>query len=443
MRLYAGTSRLFIEDAARNQIADKLSDSFRQHYGHRPSLSEVGSWRNSLRAMSTVLERGKLLDHGVILEYQLPLSSKRLDCLVCGVDEKRNPGAVIVELKQWVACAPSDAEKCVSTWLGGAEREVLHPSAQVQQYQRYLEDSQTAFYDGALPVGLHSCAYLHNYAATNTDPLFASKFDILRTESPTFTGADVDELTDFLVQPLRGGDGDAVLRTIEAGLPRPSKRLLDHVAAVIRGNPEFVLLDEQLVVFEKAVACTKRGFHDARKAVLLVQGGPGTGKSVIAINLLATLARAGYSAQYATGSRAFTETLRKKVGNRAEVQFKYFNSYGTAGENEIDVLICDEAHRLRATSVSRYTPRAERTDLPQIDEVLRAAKVSVFLIDDKQGVRPNEVGSSGLVREAAARANASLYEFELETQFRCAGSDSFVRWVWSAPQFPRHMESEG
>jgi DUF2075 family protein len=198
---------------------------------------------------------------------------------------------------------------------------------------------------------------------------------------------------------------------------------------VIKGKPEYVLLDEQLVVYEKVFHCARAGFHDRRTTALIVKGGPGTGKSVIAINLMADLLREGYNAHYATGSRAFTTTLRRVIGLRGEVQFKYFNSYGEADPNAIDVLICDESHRIRRSSSSRYTPKAKRTGEAQVDELLRAGKVCVFLIDDKQVVRPDEVGSVALIREHAERAGAEVVEYELEAQFRCAGSDAFVNWI--------------
>jgi hypothetical protein len=429
MRLYEGMSRVFVEDAVRNQIADKLRDAFFAFYGYRPSFSEVASWRNSLRTMAGILERGHLDDNGVILEYQLPLSSKRLDFLICGVDEEKKANAVIVELKQWERCDSSEVDRCVSTWLGGKHREILHPCEQAAQYRRYLEDVHTSFYEGDRPIGLRSCAYLHNYTAESGDPLFDPKFDGARAQTPLFTGPDVEELTSFLQPPVGCGSGAEVLSRIEGGRARPSKKLLEHVANVINGRPEFVLLDEQLVVFEKVFACIRRSIHDRKQRAVLVKGGPGTGKLVVAINLMADLSRAGYNAQYATGSKAFTETLRKKLGPRGSSQCTYFNSYAAAEKGAVDVLVCDEAHRIRRTSVSRFTPRAKKTGLPQTDELMAAAKVPVFFIDDKQNVRPDETGSVELIRTTAARLGVELSEFELETQFRCAGSDHFVRWV--------------
>jgi uncharacterized protein len=428
MRLYAGSSSQFIKDTVLNQITEKLRDAYFSWYRHNPAQSEINSWRNSLRAVSQVFEYSGLTDNGILLEYQLPLSSKRLDCMVCGTDTAGNQHAVIIELKQWDKCRPSDAPNELLTFVGGRERDVLHPSVQAGQYRSYLEDTHPAFYE-TNHVNLSACAYLHNYNFYREDVLFAPKFESVLSQVPLFTADDVETLSRYLTQKLDRGNGLEVLARVEQSQYRPSKKLMDHVGNVIKGKAEYVLLDEQLIAFDRVLQAAQSGFHDKQKTVILIKGGPGTGKSVIAINLMAELLLKEYNAQYATGSRAFTETLREAIGRRGAPQFKYFNSYGTAEKNAVDVLICDEAHRIRTTSNDYYTPKAKRSDLAQIEEILNAAKVSVFFIDDHQGVRPKEIGSSDYIREWADRMHCKLYEYELEIQFRCAGSESFVHWI--------------
>lgn len=430
MRLYAGPSTHFIKDTVHNQIAGKLSEAFFRHFRYTPSPSEVNSWRNSLRAVSQVFELAKLQDHGVMLEYQLPMSSKRLDCMICGRDPKTGKdNAVIIELKQWDRWEEAVGETLVATRVGGALRDLLHPSAQVGQYQQYLEDAHTAFYEGDDAIRLSSCAYLHNYQPDGDDVIFSPTFRTLLENYPTYGADDVDVIAAYLLERLAAGAGMPVLARVEQSKYRPSKKLMEHVGTVIKGEPLYVLLDEQLVVYEKIFAAARSGVHDRKKRVVLVKGGPGTGKSVIALNVMSDLLLGGYNAHYATGSKAFTETLRKIVGSRAEIQFKYFNSYATAAPDEIDVLICDEAHRIRATSANRYTPKSERTGKPQVDEILSAGRVSVFFVDDKQVVRPNEIGSSAYIRQAAEVRGCEVMEYQLEAQFRCQGSDGFVNWI--------------
>ncbi len=429
MRLYSGTSVQFIEDTVQNQIAEKLKNSFFDHFRYYPSPAEVASWRNSLRAMSQVFQHAKLTDHGVTLEYQLPMTSKRLDCLICGKDSSKTDNAVIIELKQWDKCKTAPGANEVLTWVGGGEKEVLHPSVQVGQYKLYLQDTHTAFYADEKPVQLAACSYLHNYNYYAEDELFSTKFQNAIMENPLFTGDDVPKLCTYLTSRLDLGEGLDVLKRIEESKYRPSKKLMEHVGNVIKHKPEYILLDEQQIVYDRVISCAKQGFHDKQKNIIIIKGGPGTGKSVIALNLMADLLLMGYNAHYATGSRAFTQTLRKIIGTRGVPQFNYFNSYMGVEPNQIDVLIADESHRIRKTSSSRYTPKSDRSERPQVEELIDVAKVAVFFIDDKQVVRPDEIGSVQYIKEYAENRNCRVFEYQLETQFRCNGSEAFINWI--------------
>jgi DNA replication protein DnaC len=223
----------------------------------------------------------------------------------------------------------------------------------------------------------------HNYRVIE-DPIRRLNFRIDVASAP-FDAEQGAELEEYLVARLDRGHGIPILQRIEESKLRPSKKLLDHISAVVDGEPRFFLLDEQRVVFERALAEAKRGVSGLRKRVMLVQGGPGTGKSVLAANLLGNLSKAGLNTQYTTGSRAFTETLRKILGGRAAAQLTYSNNYTKSEPSSVDVLICDEAHRIREKSTTRFMKAAQRASMPpQIDELLNAAKVSVFFIDDLQ-----------------------------------------------------------
>jgi DUF2075 family protein len=425
MRLYSGTTSGLIDDSTHNRIAGKLSDSYFSHFRCQAAPSEVNSWRNSLRAISQVFQHAGLNDHGVLLEYQLPQTSKRLACIVTGRDEPQHDSAVIVELKQWETCQEGFGNKVVS-FVGGAHRDVLHPSAQVLQYQTYLEDGHTAFHETD-PVILASCAYLHNYEPCPNDALFAPQFEPILAKSPSFTSGDVGKLTTFLNSRLSKGGGMDVLARIEKSKYKASKKLLEHVGTLLSGRSEYVLLDEQLVAFERVMDSAREGFKARKKAVIIIRGGPGTGKSVIALNLMAALSRQGLNTHYVTGSRAFTTTLREIVGTRASSQVKYFNSYMTAERDAVDIMICDESHRIRKTSNNRFTKN--RSEKSQIEELFHVAKVGVYLLDDDQVVKPDEIGSAELIKEKANSDGCDVFEYDLEAQFRCGGNDGFVQWV--------------
>ncbi|MFA6004890.1 MAG: DUF2075 domain-containing protein [Patescibacteria group bacterium] len=427
MQLYSGSITQFKEDTIQNQIAIKLHNEFFDYFGYNPSEPEVNSWRNSLRAVKDVFDVAEFNDHGVILEYQLPLSSRRLDCMICGRNNEGKDNAVIIELKQWGKCEIGTSDKVV-TWTGGGKREVLHPSVQVGQYKTYLEQNQTVFYEED-PISLSACTYLHNYVLQKSDSILSTQFSTYLEQYPLFSNDDVNNLSSYLQNKLAKGNGMAVLDRVQGSKYGPSKKLLQQIAKVVKENERYTLLDTQLIAFDKVMNLVKHGLAKKKKSVVIVKGGPGTGKSVIAINLLAELSRLGLNTQYATGSKTFTETLRKTIGPGGFDQVKYFNSYTTADENAIDVLVADESHRMRVSSNGRFTPKSKRSDIPQVEELIRVAKVPVFFVDERQNVRPGEIGSGDYIRENAEKLGCSVFEYQLDIQFRCQGSDKFVQWI--------------
>lgn len=431
MQLYAGTSKDFISDATRNGIASKLEKAFLNAFHYKPSIQEVQSWQNSLFRMAFTLQEGKLLDHGVLLEYQLPLSSRRLDCMVTGHSDGGQPYSVIVELKQWSDVEESNAEDCVTTWVAGSKKDILHPSRQVGQYEEYLRDMHSVFVRGE--VGLRSCAFLHNLTYSAENEIYASRHSHVLKQYPAFSGDQQSDLITYMGDYLRGGEGEKVLGEVLKSKFAPSKKLMEHTSQVVQDQKAYVLLDSQQVVFAKVLAEAREGAKASKlkKTVVLVHGGPGTGKSVIALHLLGRLSGEGLNVMHLTGSKAFTENMRKVVGPRASAQFGYFNlnKKGDLPPNQFDALVLDEAHRIRESSKDRFTRPDDWSGLPQIDELIHIARVTVFFIDDRQIVRPGEVGSTDLIREAAKRAGAKLLEYELDAQFRCSGSDGFINWV--------------
>lgn len=427
MRLYSGSSKDFIRDVVQNKIVNILTEAFIYENNYKPGPSEINSWRNSLRVMCLIFQDMQLNDQGVILEYQLPLTSKRLDFMICGKDKDKADSSVIIELKQWEKCDSISSDK-VLTYTGQGMREVLHPSVQVGSYKEFLEDNHTVFY-GEDAIKLDACSFLHNYHSNDTDPIFSDVYKSFYEKYPLFLENDIDGLKEFLLEKIINGNGMSVVKRVEESEYKPSRKLLKHVSDVIKNNNKYILLDEQLLAFERILKQVEEFGKGTKKGVILINGGPGTGKSVIAINVMAELLKRGKNVHYATGSKAFTETLRKIIGSRGTSQFKYFNSYINAAENTIDILLADESHRIRTTSNSRYTRKESRSNLPQVEELIKVAKVPVFFIDDRQNVRAGEIGSSSYIKENAERLGCEIFEYDLQIQFRCQGSDKFVQWI--------------
>lgn len=316
MQLYAGTSSDFISDATRNGIAGRLGRAFLDAFHYKPSHQEVQSWQNSLFRMAFALQEGNFRDHGVLLEYQLPLSSRRLDCMLTGHSDDGQPYSVIVELKQWSDVEESNADDCVTTWVAGSKRDILHPSRQVGQYEEYLRDMHSVFVRGE--VGLRSCAFLHNLTYDPANEIYAPRHANVLKQYPAFTGDRQDDLITYMGDHLRAGRGEAVLDQVLKSKFAPSKKLLEHTAKVVQDQKAYVLLDSQQVVFSKVLAEAREGANASKlkKTVVLVHGGPGTGKSVIALHLLGRLSGEGLKTMHLTGSKAFTENMRKLVAER-------------------------------------------------------------------------------------------------------------------------------
>jgi hypothetical protein len=453
MRLFAGSSADFISLNVTNQIANLLKSEFFTQFGYNPSQGEVMSWRNSLFRLSDILERANLTDQGIMVEYKLPLSGKRIDVIICGRDQSNIKNAVIVELKQWEACTLTDYDSdYVVTWVGGGHRSLLHPSVQVGNYMYYLKDNSTVFYDGAEPVNLSACCYLHNYTITSEDVLTDQRFDKITSKFPLYASDDRMALSSYIVDKVSQGDGMKILEDIESSKMRPSKKLLAQVSTVIKQKlkgelklfgtvktkGDYILLDEQLIVYDTVMSIVRKGLNKKEKFAIIVKGGAGTGKSVIGLQLLADLAASNTNTQYATGSKAFTETLRKILGNDSKSLLKYFMSYGEAEANDIDVLLMDEAHRIREKTGYPF----KATGRPQVLDLLNAAKVCVFFIDDHQAVRKGEIGSSAFINKHAIETGCKVYEYDLVGQFRNGGSERYSQWVDHTLQIQRTATTE-
>lgn len=416
--------------ALEHHVAERLAEQMSIQTGTRPSPGERRSWSSSIPQL-----RADLIDAGlggveVMLEYQLPLTSKRADVVLAGTHPRTGaPSYVVLELKQWSeASSFEDSDTLVRIHQYGG-RGVVHPSVQVEGYCEYLTDFTSALADQ--PHSLAGAAYLHNATDLGVEDLLV--------RPPTehgrlFTGQRRSDFVHYLREHLAADvDGSDAADLLVRSASAPSRKLLAVAADEVQSREQFVLLDEQRAAYEHVLHAVERARRANQKTAVIVTGGPGSGKSVIALSLMGQLSREGRTVMHATGSRSFTQTLRKVAGRRApRVQklFGYFNSFMTAEPNGLDCLILDEAHRLRETSVNRYTRKELRAaGRPQVDELLSAARVPVFLLDEHQVVRPGERGTVDDIADHAEAAGMRVERIALDEQFRCGGSRPYVDWV--------------
>ncbi|MCK7625785.1 DUF2075 domain-containing protein [Streptomyces sp. RS10V-4] len=425
------SARSIVEDAASDprQYVEELKEAYFFANQQRPSAAEVASWRESLYALAALLTETGLGDLEMLLEYPLPLCSLRADAVLVGVHpQTREPAYVVVELKQWSAARTISGSDDLCEVRGLKPRRAqLHPVAQVRRYCAYLVDLTRELEGHEDRVS--GVAFLHNAADDDVASLLAAPVACDRL----FTRTRREAFAAFLRERIAP---DPDFRLVDALLDSrraPATRLLDAAADEVLGRRHFTLLGEQQKAFS-LVLRTLAEVHrqgNGRKEIVLVSGGPGSGKSVIALSLLGELARRGHPVAHATGSKSFTRTLQRTLteGRSGTGKlFTYFNSFGKARANDLDVLILDEAHRLRETS--NGAPAGSKWALRrQIDELIDAARVPVFLLDEHQVVRPGETGTAAVIGKAAAERGIIVRHVDLDAQFRCGGSRAYEAWV--------------
>jgi hypothetical protein len=438
MLVYEGDKQQFLSDVQDNSIDQKIEMNMWNRLHKRVSSSEEQSWRNSLDYMQNVLLDSEIPDtSGVAIEFGIPNTNKRVDFILTGLDKENQHNAVIVELKQWSKVEPVpyvdqllEAEIIdVQTRFSHGQQLVHHPSYQAWSYRSLISNFNANVH--AIPIHLESCAYLHNYVPPEDDPLKQHYFQSILDESPLFYRSDVKKLREFIKKYIHTGDAKQTLYYIDNGEIRPSKSLQDSLSAMLRGKEEFILIDEQKIVYEQMLSFARRSKEDGRKRVFIVQGGPGTGKTVVAINLLVQLINDDQVCAYVTKNSAprkvFEAKLRSGAFKRNNISslFKGSTAFVDADTNDFGTLIVDEAHRLNKRS--QQGPKVTGED--QIKEIINASRCSVFFIDEDQRVTAQDYGDRAQILYWAKAFNAEVQEGRLLSQFRCNGSDGYLSWL--------------
>lgn len=429
MIIYSGSKADFMVQVEEDTIAYTIRDNILEKMHRKTPDAEFRSWVNSLEYMYKVLnDDGIPRNSGIAIEYNLPNTAKRVDFLVSGYDAKRSANVVIIELKQWEKLNKVEGlDALVETFTGGRERRVVHPSYQAWSYAEMIRDYNE--YAQIAGVNLWPCAYLHNYMRVQDDPLDDPIYKDYLDEAPAFAKGDVRKLREFIKRVVETGDDTEILYEIDNGRIKPSKSLQDAIVGMLESNPEFNLIDDQKVVFERIMELSRQCERDGKKRVLIATGGPGTGKTVIAMNLLARLTQEGVFVQYCSKNSAPRTVYAKKLkGHRTKSSidnmFKGSGAYVDAPRNAVGVVLADEAHRLNEKS-GLYGNQG----INQIHEIIHAARLSVFFIDECQRVTVKDIGSVGEIKRWAAVNGAEVHEEELTSQFRCNGSDGYLAWL--------------
>jgi len=433
MIIYSGSINKFNDDVVNNNIANKLEELFRKNGYNHNSIAEHRSWQNSLRVMDLLLYTDNEInkDIQVAIEYQIPLTSKRVDFLITGLDNSNNKNAIIIELKQWEKINKIDSSDYVNTYTGGGNRNVVHPCYQAYSYAKTIENFNSNIINK--DVRLHPCAYLHNFNSADRDSLDNEQYKSAIECAPLFLAEDTLKLRIFIKKFVTKPDNGEILYEIDHGKIKPSLALQDAVGSLLDGNDDFQLLDSQKVAYGTILEILDKSFQDNKKHTIIVQGGPGTGKSVIAVKLLSAILKKGLSVNYITKNGAPRYTFAHNLIGTHYKQYYIRNIFRGSGSftetasNTFDCLLCDEAHRLNAKS-GMFSNKGEN----QVKEIINASRVSVFFIDEDQRVTTKDIGTIDEIVKWAKVLGSEIYQSDdinLESQFRCNGSDGYLGFL--------------
>lgn len=425
MIVYQSTKKSFLSNVSDECIEDIIRDTVKLRLNMKVGDSEYNSWKGSLNYMFHVLNSNNIPDDaGVAIEYRIPQTSKRIDFFLTGQDENGIDHAILIELKQWQDVNITDKDALVTTRFKQGISEEPHPSYQAWSYSTFLTGFNEVVYGE--DIRLKPCAYLHNHLdnQTITNDFYAEYL----AKAPAFCKGDKVKLQEFIQKYVHFGDKTNIIFRIENGKIKPSKALADSIVKMLKGNDEFIMIDDQKVVYENALALAKHSTSE-NKNVLIVQGGPGTGKSVVAINLLVALTKKGLLAQFVSKNAAPRKVYESKLtGTLRPTQianlFKGSGAFVAGVDNCFDALIVDEAHRLNEKS-GMYGNLGDN----QVKEIISASKFSVFFIDEDQKVTLKDIGTSDEIKKWAKLKNATVHELTLGSQFRCNGSDGYLAWL--------------
>lgn len=446
---YIGTLNQFHSDAVDNKIADIIAEACNKNrIGF--AKNEYNSWARSLTLVAIQLNDSNLPNNvGIACELMPGRGQTSIDLVISGYDKDGNPHIVIVELKQWSSVDFSErGDGWVYTNVGGSKfDDKQHPALQalgykstLNKYNMFVEESN---------VNINSCAYLHNMKSAKIikHDQFSKYFDI----GSVFIKRDKSKFIQYIVNFISKGDNCKIINGVSNSVIRPSQKLALKVGEIMKSREIYIPNEEQKKAIDTILRASIDGVsvaqlniarkesvlrkifskfskqNSTKKQVIIIEGGPGSGKSVIAVNVLAKLIEAQKNSMYCTPNTPLKDNIRinfdKESSDNFNDSFKGPDGFTNGDLNEFDVLIIDEAQRL----LEKNPRNANLLFSP--DRVIETALCSVFFVDERQMTSFKDIGSIKRILDAAENHKASIQRFDLQSRFRCNDSMEYEQWL--------------
>ena len=436
MIVYENNVGCFIEHCKNSSISNHIISSLKKK-GYNVGQKEINSWCGSLPIVANALDIADIdKDINVAVEYKFNMTKNRVDFLIYGKDENNIDNIVIVELKQWSDVYSSNKPNYVFAYGGGGAKDYEHPSYQSYRYKSILEGFNSYVQDN--DVVISSCSYLHNlnnmYDFVISDKL---KYPFIE-RSPVFLKDDSVKLAEFIRKYVKK-EHRKLLYYVDDAKIRPSSNFSNLMYSALKGHPMFTLDDEQQNAVSTIVDETNKAVENNARTTIIIKGGPGTGKSIVAINALGQLLHpldgnksknAVYCTTNFTPRTLYSELLIGEDYNKSAIKelFKSIAPFARARECDFDCIILDEAHRAFKWKFGQGVDRS--VDL--IDRLFYASRVNVFFIDEDQMVTKDDYLTVDRIKKYATRYKSKVIESNdlvLSTQFRCLGGENYISFI--------------
>ena len=401
----------------------------------------ITSWSNSLPEIAKALKNSNIdKDVDVAVEYRLKHSMERVDFIIYGLDSNNNKNIVIVELKQWSQVSKCSSLNKVFTLVSkGHFEDHFHPSYQALNYAGQLKSFNE--YVQKNNVGIESCSYCHcmdyGYKTIMDD---ISLFPFIK-ESPSFLE---NEGTDFkiFVEKYVSKKCHNLLYEINNARTVPSDNFAKLIRDALSGNQMYSLDTGQSNALTTIVDSVREAHYYNQKKTIIIRGGAGTGKSIIAINALGLLNSPKKKDDRITTMFVTVNAAPKKVlyngltkdklfkNNELESLFKYPSVFANRPSNEVDCLLIDEAHRI----FKMKGGVGLKSGTNMLRELINVSKVSVFFIDDNQAVTKDDYATEKIICDIAKECHSQVVkgpELELTSQYRVQGGAEYISFIKS------------